>query len=156
MTKKLETATFGAGCFWWVEESFRKLKGVISTEVGYSGGKTKNPSYEEVCSGETGHAESARIKFDPSIISYEKLLDVFWRIHDPTTLNRQGPDLGKQYRSVIFYHNKEQKETAEKSKANLEKKGMKIVTEIVPATDFYKAEEYHQKYLLKKGSKVCH
>ena len=126
MAKKLETAIFGGGCFWGVEEGFRTVSGVINTEVGYCGGSLKNPNYEDVCSGTTGHIEVVRIKFDPSVISYEKLLDIFWSIHDPTSIDRQGPDEGEQYRSVIFYHNDKQRQIAEKSKQNLERKGFKI------------------------------
>ncbi|MBI2079497.1 peptide-methionine (S)-S-oxide reductase MsrA [Candidatus Micrarchaeota archaeon] len=155
---KLEFATFGAGCFWGVEETFRTLKGIKETMAGYSGGKTKNPTYDDVCSDETGHAEVVQIKFDPKEISYEKLLDVFWSNHNPTTMNQQGPDFGTQYRSVIFYHSKKQKEVAEKSKdkLNKEKFNGRIVTSIEQAQEFYPAEEYHQKYLMKKGVKVCH
>ena len=156
---KLKTATFGAGCFWQVEETFRELKGVKSTAAGYTGGSFKNPSYEDVCSGRTGHAEAVQVTYDPSEISYEGLLKVFWENHDPTTMNRQGPDVGEQYRSAIFYHTPEQKRLAEKSKAGLEKSGKyksRIVTQIVPASKFYEAEEYHQQYLKKRGLKVCH
>lgn len=149
--KRYETATFAAGCFWGVEEAFRNLKGVIETEVGYTGGKTENPTYEEVCSDKTGHAEAVKVTYDPDKISYQGLLKVFWEIHDPTQLNRQGPDVGSQYRSVIFYHTPEQKKLAEESKENIEG----TVTEIVPAGPFYRAEEYHQKYILKTGRKVC-
>ena len=162
MTEKtknnLQTATFGAGCFWGVEEEFRELKGVKSTTVGYSGGTFKNPTYENVCGGKTGHAEVVQVKYDPNEVSYEQLLDVFWNNHDPTTLNRQGPDVGEQYRSVIFFHNKEQEKLAKQSKEKLEKSGKfknKIVTQIIPASAFYKAEEYHQQYLSKRGAKVC-
>ena len=156
----LETATFAAGCFWGVEEAFRNVKGVRETAAGFVGGKTKNPSYTLVCTGLTGHAEAVQVKFNPKEVSYEKLLDVFWSIHNPTTLNRQGVDIGTQYRSVIFFHTKEQEEAAKKSKQELEKSGKsrnKIVTQIVPATEFFKAEEYHQKYYLKRGmaGKVC-
>ena len=154
----LQTATFGAGCFWGVEEEFRQVKGVKSTTVGYSGGSFKNPTYENVCSGKTGHAEAVQVTYDPNEVSYEQLLNVFWNNHDPTTLNRQGPDVGEQYRSVIFFHNKEQEKTAKESKVNLEKSGKfknRIVTQIVPASEFYKAEEYHQQYLSKRGAKVC-
>jgi peptide-methionine (S)-S-oxide reductase len=154
----MEKAAFAAGCFWGIEESFRVLKGVKSTLVGYMGGKTKNPSYGEVCSGETGHAETVLIEYDQKLISYEKLLEVFWSIHDPTTKNRQGLDLGSQYRSIIFYFIERQKKLALKSKEELNKSGKywkPIVTEIKKATIFYKAEEYHQKYLMKKGLKVC-
>ena len=155
----VETATFGAGCFWGVEETFRKLKGVVSTTVGYTGGKLENPAYEDVCTDKTGHAEAVQIVYDPSQISYEKLLDVFWQNHNPTTLNRQGPDAGTQYRSVIFFHNKNQENLAKKSKEMLEKSKKyksSIVTEIVPASTFNKAEEYHQKYLYKRGLNFCH
>ncbi len=162
MTEKtknnLQTATFGAGCFWGVEEAFRELNGVKSTNVGYSGGIFKNPTYENVCSGKTGHAEVVQVKYDPNEVSYEQLLNVFWNSHDPTTLNRQGPDIGEQYRSVIFFHNKEQEKLAKQSKEKLEKSGKfknKIVTQIIPASAFYKAEEYHQQYLSKRGVKVC-
>jgi peptide-methionine (S)-S-oxide reductase len=147
---KTQTATFALGCFWHAQEEFDKVKGIISTRVGYSGGRTKNPSYEEVSSGKTGHAETIEIKFNPEEISYEKFLKIFWKIHDPTTLNRQGPDAGTQYRSIIFYHNAEQKKLAEKSLKEEQKNHKdKIVTEIIPASDFYEAEGYHQKYYLK-------
>lgn len=142
---KFETAVFAGGCFWCTEAIFRRLKGVESVESGYVGGKVENPSYEEVSSGKTGHAEAVRVKFDPKIIGYEKLLDIFWTTHDPTTLNRQGPDVGKQYRSVIFYINENQKKEAEESKARHNEKG-RIVTTIEPLDKFYKAEEYHQDY----------
>ena len=146
----MEKATFGAGCFWGVEDSFQKIKGVISTTVGYMGGKTKNPTYEEVCTDKTGHVEVVQIIYDPLIVSYEKLLEIFWSIHNPTQLNRQGPDIGTQYRSVIFYHSEEQKQIAEPSKQKqLAKYKKEIVTEITPAKEFYPAEEYHQKYLEK-------
>lgn len=151
-------ATFGAGCFWHVEESFRKVKGVISTTVGYMGGTLKNPTYKDVCSDKTGHAEVVQIEYEPSKVPYEELLDIFWSIHEPTTLNRQGPDVGTQYKSVIFYHNEEQKNAAIKSKEELQKSRKyknKIVTEIKPASEFYRAEEYHQMYLEKRGLKVC-
>ncbi len=155
--KKLETATFGAGCFWSVEETFRTLKGVASTAVGYMGGSLKNPTYENVCSDETGHVEVVHVVFDASLISYSELLTIFWNCHDPTTLNRQGPDVGTQYKSVIFYYSEEQRKEALLSKGALQKKIIKkIVTEILPAPAFYPAEEYHQKYLMKKGVKVCH
>lgn len=147
-------ATFGAGCFWHVEDLLSKTNGVKSTAVGYSGGQLPNPSYEEVCTDKTGHAEVVEVEYDPKEISFEDLLDVFWNNHNPTTLNRQGPDVGIQYRSAIFYHNDEQKEVAEKSKEELEKSGKfdkPIVTQIVPASTFYKAEEYHQKYFKKHG-----
>ncbi|WP_282731283.1 peptide-methionine (S)-S-oxide reductase MsrA [Methanobacterium alcaliphilum] len=154
----MEKATFGAGCFWSVEDTFRNLKGVVSTAVGYEGGVKDNPSYSEVCTGNTLHAEVLEIEFNPKIISYKDLLNVFWKIHDPTTLNRQGPDIGTQYRSVIFYHNLEQKELAEKSKKTLQKSGKyknDIVTTIEEAMTFYRAEEYHQQYLEKRGLKSC-
>ena len=147
-------ATFGAGCFWHVEDLFCKTKGVKSTKVGYTGGNLTNPTYEEVCTDRTGHAEAVEIEYDPNEISYEKLLDVFWNNHDPTSLNRQGPDVGVQYRSSIFFHNESQKQTAEKSKERLNSSGKfskTIVTEIIPSPEFYKAEEYHQKYFQKHG-----
>lgn len=157
-TNNLETATFGAGCFWHVEEAFRHLPGVKSTAAGFMGGKVKNPSYEEVSTGATGHAESVQIQYDPKEISYEKLLQTFWENHDPTTPNRQGPDIGEQYRSMIFFHTQQQEALAKQSKAELEKAGKfrkPIVTEIVPASDFYRAEEYHQQYLEKRGMSTC-
>ncbi len=147
-------ATFGAGCFWCVEHVFRKAKGITSATVGYMGGTLKNPTYEDVCTDQTGHAEIVQVEYDPSKISYREILDVFWNCHDPTTLNRQGPDVGTQYRSVIFYHNQEQERDAKKSKEELESSGKykkKIVTEIVPASEFYRAEEYHQQYYQKCG-----
>jgi peptide-methionine (S)-S-oxide reductase len=147
-------ATFGAGCFWCVEPVFQKLNGVLSTSVGYAGGSYENPTYDDVCSGQTGHAEVVQIEYDPSKISYDELLDTFWNNHDPTTLNRQGPDLGSQYRSLIFFHGSEQETTAKASKEKLEnsdKYRKKIVTEIVPASQFYKAEDYHQRYYEKCG-----
>ena len=159
MEKKLEKTTLAAGWFWCVEAVFQRLKGVKSVVPGYTGGAKPNPTYEEVCSGATGHAEAAQITFDPKQISYEKLLKVFWKAHDPTQLNRQGPDTGKQYRSAIFFHNKEQEATAKKSKETLEKSRRfpsKIVTEIKPAANFWKAEEYHQQYLRKQGLDSCH
>jgi len=146
-------ASFAAGCFWHVQEEFDKVKGVVNTTVGYSGGNVKNPTYERVCSADTGHAETILIEYDPSKVSYEKLLDVFWGLHDPTTPNRQGADIGEQYRSVIFYNSDEQKAAAIASKKKLEashKYKNPIVTQIVPTADFYKAEEYHQKYMEKK------
>jgi peptide-methionine (S)-S-oxide reductase len=154
----MEKATFGAGCFWHVEEAFRHLKGVISTTAGYTGGTLKNPTYEDVCTDKTRHAEVVEITYDADKISYEDLLTVFWDIHDPTTKNRQGPDVGTQYRSVIFYHTLEQKAAAEQSKKDLEqskKYKKKIMTEITKATSFYPAEEYHQQYLAKHGLAAC-
>ncbi len=148
----MEKATFGAGCFWGIEEKLRKINGVISTRVGYSGGTTKNPTYKDVCSSETGHAEVVEIVYDPSVVSYEELLNIFWDIHDPTSLNRQGWDIGTQYRSVIFYHNEEQKKTALLAKQKHEKAGTykkPIVTEIKPVSEFFIAEEYHQRYVEK-------
>lgn len=155
----MERATFAAGCFWGVEAAFRKVKGVVRTEVGYTGGITENPTYEDVCTGKTGHAEAVQVEYDPSEVSYEELLDVFWSIHDPTTRNQQGVDVGSQYRSAIFYYTAEQKRIAEESKRRLQKSGKfdrPIVTEIVPASTFWRAEEYHQCYLEKKGLGKCH
>lgn len=145
---KTETATFGAGCFWCVEAVFQELKGILKVESGFMGGTLPNPTYRDVCTGTTGHAEVARITFDPSIISYEELLEVFWTTHDPTTMNRQGADAGTQYRSVIFYYNDEQKKKSEDSKADVAPTiwDQTIVTQIVPATTFYPAEDYHQDY----------
>ena len=147
-------ATFGAGCFWHVEDLLAKTKGVKSTKVGYTGGQLPNPTYEEVCTDRTGHAEAVEVEFDPEEISFEELLDIFWNNHNPTTLNRQGPDVGNQYRSAIFYHDEKQKEIAEKSKQSISESGKydnPVVTEIVPAPTFYDAEEYHQKYFKKHG-----
>lgn len=154
-----ELATFGAGCFWGVEETFRTLPGVIETAVGYEGGTLANPTYEDVCTHTTGHAEVVQVTYDPKKISYEKLLEVFFDNHNPTTLNRQGPDVGDQYRSVIFYHSPEQQKTAQESKDALTKSGKfrdTIVTRIDPAQTFYRAEDYHQKYLMKRGETSCH
>jgi len=151
-------ATFGAGCFWGVEERFRQLSGVISTSVGYSGGNRSNPTYEDVCTDTTGHAEVVEIEFDPARITYDQLLDIFWASHDPTQLNRQGPDVGAQYRSAIFFHGPAQEAAARASKARLEASGRfrrPIVTEITPASTFYRAEEYHQRYLEKRGLAHC-
>jgi peptide-methionine (S)-S-oxide reductase len=151
-----EKATFGAGCFWGVEEIFRKLKGVTSTAVGYAGGTKENPTYEDVCSDETGHAEVVQVEFDPSQVSYDDLLDIFWLNHNPTTLNRQGPDIGTQYRSAIFYHSPEQKAAAEKSKIDMSGRlNRPVVTQIEPAGKFWRAEEYHQRYLEKRGQSHC-
>ena len=149
MKQGTDTATFGGGCFWCVETVYQELKGVNSVTSGYSGGQRENPSYEQVCSGATGHAEVVEIVYDPSIISFDELLEVFWTVHDPTTLNRQGADVGTQYRSVIFYHNEEQKQLAEKYKKELNASGAydkPVVTEIAPYTKFYSAEKYHQDY----------
>jgi peptide-methionine (S)-S-oxide reductase len=154
-----ETAVFGAGCFWGVEAAFRQVPGVLGTAVGYLGGTLVNPTYHDVCTGRTGHAEVVRVEFDPSEISYDQLLDVFWKNHDPTTLNRQGPDHGTQYRSAIFYHSPAQQQAAEASKERMSKSGKfrrPIVTEITPASTFYKAEDYHQQYLEKRGLASCH
>ncbi len=150
----MEKATFGAGCFWGVEAAFRKIEGVASTTVGYAGGSFKDPTYKDVCSGKTGHAEVVQVEFDPSKVSYEELLRVFWNIHDPTTLNRQGPDIGTQYRSAVFFHNPEQEAAATASKQKLQSSGRyqnSIVTEITPALEFYRAEDYHQQYFEKCG-----
>jgi peptide-methionine (S)-S-oxide reductase len=159
-TKKLQIATFAAGCFWGVEEAFRNVKGVESTTVGYTGGWFKNPTYRDVCTGKTGHAEAVQIEFDPNKVSYEALLEVFWSVHDPTTKNRQGPDIGSQYRSVIAYHTPEQELAAKRSKESLDGSGKlngrRVVTEIVPAVPFYRAEEYHQKYYQKTGGGSCY
>ncbi len=153
---KLETATFAAGCFWGVEEIYRTTNGVKETIVGYTGGHTENPVYEDVCSGESGHAEAVQVTFDPKQISYAKLLETFWSLHDPTQFNRQGPDVGSEYRSAIFYHSETQRKAAEQSKKEIEKKlGKKVVTEITQAAKFWKAEEYHQKYSMKHGKNVC-
>jgi len=156
----MQTATFAAGCFWGVEGAFRQVKGVESVTVGYTGGTTKNPTYEQVCSHTTGHAEAVEIKFDPGKVTYDQLLAVFWKIHDPTQRNRQGPDIGSNYRSAIFYHSPEQEAAARASLAQLEKSGQygqrKVVTQIVPAVTFYRAEEYHQNYLQKHGLPACH
>ena len=156
---KTGKATFGAGCFWGVEAAFRQIKGVTKTEVGYMGGTLKNPKYEDVCTDKTMHAEVVQVEYNPSKVSYEKLIDVFWQNHNPTQLNMQGPDVGTQYRSVIFYHTQEQKKAALSSKEKLEKSkkySKPIMTEIVPASIFYKAEEYHQRYLEKRGLSTCH
>jgi peptide-methionine (S)-S-oxide reductase len=153
-----EKATFGAGCFWGVESAFRQVPGVVDAAVGYAGGRTARPSYRDVCSGTTGHAEVVEVTFDPEQVSYDQLLDVFWANHDPTTKNRQGPDVGEQYRSAIFYHSPEQRAAAEASKAREDASGRHrrpIVTEITPAADFWRAEEYHQRYLEKRGVAHC-
>src|ERR1051325_1300335 len=155
----LEKATFGAGCFWGVEAEFRKVKGVKRTEVGYEGGHTERPTYQDVCTDKTGHAEVVQVEYDPNEVSYEDLLKVFWENHDPTQVNRQGPDNGTQYRTVVFYHNDEQKRSAEQSKRELSESGRfrkPIATEIVAAQPFWRAEEYHQQYLEKRGLASCH
>ena len=154
-----EIATFGAGCFWGVEAAFQRVPGVIETAVGYSGGHTESPSYQDVCTDETGHAEVVQVAFDPAKVSFEELLQVFWGMHDPTQLNRQGPDVGTQYRTAIFFHSPEQEAVAKKSREALEASGRlrrRIATEITPAGKFYRAEEYHQKYLQKRGAASCH
>jgi peptide-methionine (S)-S-oxide reductase len=151
-------ASFAAGCFWGVEAAFRQVEGVLATAVGYEGGHTESPTYEDVCSGTTGHAETVEVEYDPSRVSYERLLDVFWDNHDPTTLNRQGPDVGEQYRSAIFFHTPEQEAAAKASRENREKSGnykRPIVTQIEPASKFWRAEEYHQQYLEKRGLAHC-
>ncbi|MFA6173564.1 MAG: peptide-methionine (S)-S-oxide reductase MsrA [Kiritimatiellales bacterium] len=156
---KTEKATFAAGCFWGVESALRQVAGVVDTQVGYTGGKTADPTYQEVCTDTTGHAEAIEVTFDPAKVSYEKLLELFWRMHDPTLVNRQGPDVGTQYRSAIFYHSPEQKAAAETSRAALEKSGKykkPVATQILPAEPFYRAEEYHQRYFEKNGGPSCH
>jgi peptide-methionine (S)-S-oxide reductase len=155
---EVKTATFGAGCFWGVEAAFRKVPGVTATAAGYMGGTTKNPGYEQVCSGETGHAEVVQVTYDPARVTYDDLLSVFWSIHNPTQLNRQGPDVGSNYRSVIFYHDAEQGQKARRSKEELQVSGRfgfgKIVTAIQPEAEFWRAEEYHQQYFKKHGGHV--
>jgi len=156
--KATEKAVFAAGCFWGVEETFRTVNGVISTRVGYTGGTKVNPTYEDVCGHDTGHAEAVEVTFDPEKVSYRELLNIFWDIHDPTTKNRQGPDVGSQYRSAIFHTTPEQERDAKDALKEIEKAGVygrPIVTEIVPAAEFYEAEDYHQKYLMKRGRKYC-
>jgi peptide-methionine (S)-S-oxide reductase len=157
--KEMEKAMFGAGCFWGVEEAFRTMEGVKDTKVGYSGGSTDNPTYEQVCSDRTGHAEVIYIEFDPTVVTYEQLLDKFFTIHDPTQLNRQGPDVGKQYRTAVFFYSPEQERAAKEKIEALGKSGKfraPIATEVTPAAKFYPAEEYHQRYLQKRGANVCH
>jgi len=154
-----EIATFGAGCFWGIEAAFRRVPGVVDAVVGYSGGEMPNPTYQDVCTDETGHAEVVQVTFDAAKLSYEKLLDAFWAMHDPTQVNRQGPDFGSQYRTAIFFHSPEQEAAATKSKAALDASGKfrrPIATEITPAGKFYRAEEYHQRYLEKRGAASCH
>lgn len=155
----MDQATFGAGCFWGVEKTFRDAPGVTDTAVGYLGGTAENPTYEEVCTGRSGHAEVVQLEFDPAKISYRDLLEIFWSNHDPTTMNRQGPDTGSQYRSAIFFHTPEQKAIAEESKRAADAGGRfrdPVVTEITPASTFYRAEDYHQRYLEKRGLGSCH
>src|SRR5216117_2933566 len=155
----MDKAAFGMGCFWGSEAAFRQVPGVVDAAVGYMGGALKNPTYRDVCTGRTGHAEAVQVEYDSSKVSYEDLLDVFWENHDPTTLNRQGPDVGEQYRSAVFYHTPQQHEAAIASKEQLEREGRfhrPIVTQIVPAMTFYEAEEYHQQYLEKRGLSTCH
>jgi peptide-methionine (S)-S-oxide reductase len=156
MTQK---ATFGAGCFWGVEAEFREMKGVTDALAGYAGGNTENPTYKDVCTGRTNHAEVVEVEYDEDQVSYQELLNLFWKAHDPTQVNRQGPDVGTQYRSVIFFHTPEQEKAARESKAELEKSGKfhrPIATVIEPAPAFYRAEEYHQQYLAKRGLRHCH
>lgn len=155
----METATFGAGCFWGVEARFRQVPGVLDTAVGFMGGSKDNPSYREVCTDRTGHAEVVQVTFDPAMVTYVQLLKVFWEVHDPTQLNRQGPDVGTQYRSAIFFHSEQQKTAAEAALRELEASGAytePVATEIVPAGTFWRAEEYHQRYLEKRGLGRCH
>ena len=154
----MEKATFGAGCFWHVEEAFRHVPGVVETAVGFMGGHTKDPTYKEVCSHTTGHAEVVQLAYDPERVTYEKLLEVFFDLHNPTTLNRQGPDVGDQYRSVVFYHTEGQRSAALSVMDKLEKSGRfrrPLVTKVQPADEFYRAEEYHQRYLEKRGLSAC-
>ena len=155
----LKKATFAAGCFWGVEATFMKVKGVVQTEVGYMGGHTESPTYRDVCTDRTGHAEVVQVTYDDSTVSYEQLLDVFWKAHNPTQKNRQGPDVGAQYRTAVFYHDEEQRSTAERSKAAMDASGRfrrPIATLLEKAGPFWRAEEYHQKYLQKKGLDTCH
>ncbi|HOZ46380.1 MAG TPA: peptide-methionine (S)-S-oxide reductase MsrA [Candidatus Hydrogenedentes bacterium] len=156
--RELQDATFAAGCFWGVEATFSKVPGVVSTEVGYTGGTSANPTYEDVCSHTTGHAEAVHLRYDPEAVTYEQLLSVFWQCHDPTSWHRQGPDVGSQYRSAIFFHTPEQEAAATASKRALDESGQydrPVVTEIVAAPTFYRAEEYHQGYLAKRGLHGC-
>jgi peptide-methionine (S)-S-oxide reductase len=157
MSQTMEKATFAAGCFWGVEATFRATPGVLSTRVGYTGGEVEQPSYKQVCTDRTGHAEAVEVTFDPTKVSYESLLKIFWENHDPTTLNRQGPDWGSQYRSAIFFHSPEQEKAARASVAEAQKSHKRpIVTQIVPAVEFWEAEDYHQQYLEKRGMASCH
>ncbi len=159
MEKRMEKATFGAGCFWGVEATFRRVKGVIDAAVGYAGGTLDNPTYRDVCTTQTGHAEVVEVTYDPDVVSYGELLEVFWNNHNPTTLNRQGPDVGSQYRSAIFFHSPEQETVAQASLERLDRSDRfrtPIVTEVTPASTFYRAEEYHQQYLEKRGLAHCH
>ncbi|SIO58253.1 peptide-methionine (S)-S-oxide reductase [Singulisphaera sp. GP187] len=154
----MKKATFGAGCFWGVETAFRQVEGVADAAVGYLGGTLENPTYQDVCTGTTGHAEVVEVSYDPLKVSYDQLLDLFWKIHDPTTLNRQGPDVGTQYRSAIFYHDEDQKNVALASRERLRESGRfrrPVVTEVTPTSTFYRAEEYHQRYLEKRGQSSC-
>lgn len=154
-----EVATFAAGCFWGVEDAFRQLPGVVATRVGYTGGDADHPTYEQVCSHTTGHAEAVEVAFDPAAVSYEELLDYFWRIHDPTQVDRQGPDIGDQYRSAVFVHDESQAKAAEASKEALDRSGTfptAIASEMVPAETFWEAEDYHQQYFEKRGMAGCH
>jgi len=158
LDRKTKKATFAAGCFWGVEAAFREVEGVVSTSVGYTGGITNDPTYEAVCTDRTGHAEAVEVVYDPDVVSYEELLDLFWSIHDPTTPNRQGPDIGTQYRSAVFYHDPEQEAAARSKMEMLQRSGIynrEIVTEIVLASEFYRAEEYHQRYFEKHGRRGC-
>jgi peptide-methionine (S)-S-oxide reductase len=155
----MATATFGAGCFWGVEEAFRKTPGVVETAVGYAGGAVDHPTYKQVCTDQTGHAEVVQVEFDPARVSFRQLLELFWKLHDPTTLNRQGPDRGSQYRSAVFYHDDDQRDEATALKQKLDEAGAfprPIVTEITPAATFWRAEEYHQQYVQKNGGGSCH
>jgi peptide-methionine (S)-S-oxide reductase len=156
MNNSSEKATFAAGCFWGVEAAFRQVPGVLATRVGYTGGSREQPSYEEVCTGRTGHAEAVEVEFDPARVTYDQLLDLFWQEHDPTTLNRQGPDRGTQYRSAVFFHSPEQEAAAQASRDRVQSRTRKqVVTEIAPAGEFWPAEEYHQRYLEKRGLATC-
>jgi peptide-methionine (S)-S-oxide reductase len=155
----IETATFGAGCFWGIEQAFRQIEGVVEAACGYMGGHTQHPTYEEVCGKGTGHAEVVQVRYDPHLVSYDQLLDAFWDMHDPTTPDRQGPDVGDQYRSAIFTHTSEQQEQAERSRHAADESGRfadPIVTQIVPASAFWRAEEYHQQYFARRGGGSCH